>query len=87
MQNRYIIQLRTDPAFDVIDTTTGEVVSISDSEAAAQIDRHTRTVCDLRDARRRAAKEQRKGRANELSNADTRAIFGEPVEGRDFHNI
>jgi hypothetical protein len=66
MQKRYIIQLRTDPAFDVIDTTTGLVVSVWNSENAAAIDAATRLVIDLRDARR-AAKEQRKGRANEVA--------------------
>jgi hypothetical protein len=60
---KYIIQLRTDPAFDVIDTSTGEVVSIWNSEKAAEIDRNTRLVMDLREARR-AAKEQRENRAN-----------------------
>jgi hypothetical protein len=63
MQNRYIIQLRTDPAFDVIDTSTGTVVSIWNSAEAAEIDRAYRIHWDLRDARR-AAREQRKGRAN-----------------------
>jgi hypothetical protein len=63
MQNRYIIQLRTDPAFDVIDTTTGLVVSVWNTECAAEIDAAFRLVDDLRNTRR-AATEQRKGRAN-----------------------
>lgn len=66
MAKRYIIQLRTDPAFDVIDTTTGQVVSVWNDAKAAEIDAATRLVMDLRDARR-AAKEQRKGRANDCN--------------------
>jgi hypothetical protein len=53
---KYIIQLRTDPAFDVIDTTTGQVVSVWNTAEAAEIDAATRVFLDLRDARR-AAKE------------------------------
>jgi hypothetical protein len=64
MPKRYIIQLRTDPAFDVIDTNTGLVVSVWNTEQAAAIDAATRLVIDLREARR-AAREQRKGRAND----------------------
>jgi hypothetical protein len=52
MQNRYIIQLRTDLAYDVIDMTTGEVVSIWIDVQAAEIDRATRTIMSLRDAKR-----------------------------------
>ena len=76
MQSKYIIQLRTDPAFDVIDTTTGQVVSVWNDAKAAEIDAATRLVMDLREARR-AAKEQRKGRANELSNKKFRDSFSD----------
>lgn len=61
---KFIIQLRTDPAFDVINTSTGEVVSVWNTENAAAIDAAYRVLVDLREARR-AAKEQRKGRAND----------------------
>lgn len=63
MKTRYIIQLRTDPAYDVIDITTGEVVSIWNTVDAAEIDRATRHCMDIRDA----AKEQRKSRANDCT--------------------
>jgi hypothetical protein len=53
-QSRYIVQLRTDPAFDVIDTTTGKVVSVWNDVEAAAIDANVRLVMDLCDARRGA---------------------------------
>jgi hypothetical protein len=60
-QAKYIVQLRTDPAFDVIDTTTGEVVSVWNDTKAADIDAAERSVMDLREARR--ANQQRNSRS------------------------
>jgi hypothetical protein len=51
-QAKYIVQLRTDPAFDVIDTTTGKVVSVWNDVTAADIDAAERLVMDLRATRR-----------------------------------
>jgi hypothetical protein len=60
IQAKYIVQLRTDPAFDVIDTTTGQVVSVWNDVRAADIDAAERLVMDLRDAQR--ANQQRNAR-------------------------
>jgi hypothetical protein len=76
MQNRYTIQQTISGKFDVIDTEYNLIQEPSMEQRDAEIHAAMLNCEHLRDVRR-AAKEQRKGRANELSDTKLRDSFSD----------